>query len=191
MKQGYAGDVNARVKPNWLLCMTIYRKYLPLIKQRNCLCAASCIKASFSFPFADWGNPPAGWMPLGSDFCSLTLAHTLQMWHPSAKEEKKNISSHTCWWIIFVHKAQTGQKQAIVQVRHGFGIAVSSHGSVWMKRRERLFTKNSKETCGQVRAIIIDKLRGGTGSSWGMDSYKMVPPTKGRFVLWGWMVPDF
>lgn len=71
-----------------------YRKYLPLIKQRNCLCEASCIKASFSFSFADWGNPPAGWMPLGSDFCSLTLAHTLQMWHPSAKEEKKYFLPH-------------------------------------------------------------------------------------------------
>lgn len=79
LKQGYTGDVSLRVEPNWLLCMTIYRKYLPLIKQRNCLCAASCIKASFSFSFADWGNPRAGWMPLASDFCSLTLAHTLQM----------------------------------------------------------------------------------------------------------------
>lgn len=159
--------------PTWLLCMTIYRKYLPLIKQRNCLCAASCIKASLSASFADWGNPPAGWMPPWQ---------RLLFWHisphtPNATSFGKIISCHTCGWIICVHKAQTGGKSK--RLCKG-GMARNGRFLTWTPVNEKKWKafhqkkKKRKETCGQVRAIIIDK-PGGTGSSWGMGSYKMVP----------------
>lgn len=59
-----------------------------------------------------------------------------------------------------------------MQVTHGFKIVVASHGRLGMKRKAS--HKKQQRTCGQVRAIIADKLKK-QAPLLKQDSYKMAP----------------
>lgn len=109
MKTGYEGDLNPRVNSNWLLYMIISFKsrYLPksehlqLIQLYNCFCTSSCIKASLS-SFLCWARKSSSRLnaPCQRLLFSHISPHTPNV--TSFCREKKKMSSHTCWWIVFV-----------------------------------------------------------------------------------------
>lgn len=185
MKTGYEGDLNPRVNSNWLLYMIISFKsrYLPksehlqLIQLYNCFCTSSCIKASLS-SFLCWARKSSSRLnaPCQRLLFSHISPHTPNV-TSFCREKKKSPPTpvdelYLCRAII---------TRVFIQVRHGSKIVVPSHGWWWMRKA---FHKNSKEACGQVRAII-DKLK--NSPPCGQDSHKMAPTAAERAVCAVWL----